>query len=347
MNFSDAVEIAGTQRRQSDGALIVDARTARTGIQTYAGYEVGKPEIPVVRVFRPAQEVFSTDTLASFAHRPVTNDHPSGMVNADNWKKSKVVGHSADEATAQDIYVRVPLMVSDGDMIADIGAGKRELSAGYTCDLDWTAGKNEAGEAYDAVQRNIRVNHIAIVKHGRAGETVRIGDSTPMKTLLIDNIPVALEDQASAIVEASIKRLTDSAAALTVQIAAKDTEIGRLTAELATATGKIPTADAIAQMVADRVALESRVKQIAPTIQITPTMTDAAIRRVVVKAQFPQIVTDATSDEMISGMFMTLQPGTMDTYRQPAGAHDGGMPFADNGQQGFDSYLANAWQTKQ
>src|SRR5688572_26799879 len=95
MKFTDAVSIAGTRRRD-DGYLVADARVARTGVQLYAGYEVGKPEMAVVRVYRPDTEVFSRDTLASFAHRPVTNDHPDVPVTADNWK-DHAVGNTSDE----------------------------------------------------------------------------------------------------------------------------------------------------------------------------------------------------------------------------------------------------------
>ena len=346
MNFIDRVDITGTQRRQSDGALMVDARVARTGIQLYTGSEVGKPEMPVVRVFRPAEEVFSADTLATFAHRPVTNDHPHGLVTADTWKRSNVVGHTADEVNvaANDIYVRVPLMISDGDMINDISAGKRELSAGYTCDLDWTAGVTPTGEAFDATQRNIKINHIAVVRNGRAGSQVRIGDNMATKTIFVDAIPVTLEDQAAAIVEASLKRLNDALSVATAAIADRETQIGTLTADLATTKAQVPTQAALAQMIADRVTLETTVKAIAPAMQIDAAMTDAALRRAVVKDRFPTLVTDATSDAEVLGMFRTLQTTgtpTADTYRAT------GAPIhqlADNGHSTFESYVVNGWK---
>ncbi|GES45816.1 hypothetical protein RsS62_50680 [Rhizobium dioscoreae] len=89
MNFTDTVTVAGT-RRTGDGYLVADARIARTGIQTYAGAEIGKPEMPTVRIYRPGGEVFSEDTLKSAAHRPVTNEHPPEMVTSENWKKYAV-----------------------------------------------------------------------------------------------------------------------------------------------------------------------------------------------------------------------------------------------------------------
>jgi len=233
MKFTDAVSIAGTRRRD-DGYLVADARVARTGIQIYAGYEVGKPEMAVVRVYRPDTEVFSRDTLASFAHRPVTNDHPDEPVTADNWKEH-AVGNTADEIARDGSFVRVPLMVSDAAAIADIEKGKRELSAGYTCDLTFEPGQTADGEAYDAIQKNIRANHVAIVQRGRAGSEVRIGDdagkwgaapitptmdkenitmSDALRTVVVDGLTVQTTDQGAQAIQKLLKDLESSAAKL-------------------------------------------------------------------------------------------------------------------------------------
>jgi hypothetical protein len=95
MKFTDAATVAGT-RRTGDGYLVADARIARTGIQAYLGSEVGKPDMSMVKVYRPGAEVFAEDTLKSAAHRPVTNNHPLEMVTSDNWKKY-AVGQTGDE----------------------------------------------------------------------------------------------------------------------------------------------------------------------------------------------------------------------------------------------------------
>lgn len=50
-----------------------------------------------------------------------------------------------------------------------IEQGKKELSVGYEVELDMTSGITEDGEPYDAIQRNIKPNHLAIVVKGRAG----------------------------------------------------------------------------------------------------------------------------------------------------------------------------------
>jgi hypothetical protein len=191
MLFTDKITLDGS-RRTGDGYLAANARVARTGIQSYLGREVGKPDMASVKVYRPESEVFSTDALRSFAHRPVTNDHPPEAVSARNWKTHSV-GMTGDEIARDGTFVRVPMVVMDQAAIDDVEAGKVELSMGYACDLDWTAGTTPEGEAYDAIQTNIRGNHLAIVAAGRAGPQCRIGDSWAAITTEQKDAPMSLK----------------------------------------------------------------------------------------------------------------------------------------------------------
>src|SRR5690606_10621448 len=133
------------------------------------------PDMPIVRVYRPADQVFAKDSLASYAHKPVTKDHPDEAVSADNWK-DLAVGQIGDEVARDGDFIRVPLIVMDAAAIKAVEGGKRELSAGYTCDLAFEAGITPDGQPYDAIQKDIRINHVAIVQRGRAGSQARIGD---------------------------------------------------------------------------------------------------------------------------------------------------------------------------
>lgn len=173
--FTDAVELAGT-RTTADGYLVAEARAVRAGIQIYTGDEVGRPDLATVRVYRPPTEVFATDSLTSFGHSPVTIDHPPVAVTADNWR-DHAVGETSGEVLRDGEWLRIPLILKDRAAIDAVRSGQRQLSAGYTCELDWTAGVTPSGETYDAVQRRIRGNHLAIVQHARAGTMARIGDS--------------------------------------------------------------------------------------------------------------------------------------------------------------------------
>lgn len=175
MQFADSATIAGT-RRMSDGYLVADVRTARVGLQTYSGHECGKPERASVTLYRPDSEVFHVDSVSSYAHKPVTMGHPPGAVTSDNYRQY-ARGHIEGDVLRDGDFVRVPMMVADSEAIASITSGVREVSAGYTCDVDWTPGRTPQGQAYDGIMRRLRINHVAIVPKGRAGPECRFGDS--------------------------------------------------------------------------------------------------------------------------------------------------------------------------
>lgn len=189
-----ALDASANVRITQDGYLVANPRVARTGIQLYSGQELGKPDMAIVRVYRPEAEVMHKDALRSITHRPVTNNHPGELVTADNWKKYSA-GQMGDEVARDGEFVRVPIMLMDGGAIKDYQAGKKELSLGYQSRIEWRSGKTDDGQDYDAVQTNIRVNHLALVDAARGGPKLAIGDEA---TAL--NKQVA--DQATALINA-------------------------------------------------------------------------------------------------------------------------------------------------
>lgn len=303
MHFVDAVTIAGTRTRE-DGYLVVDARVARAGnVQRYLGSEVGRPDLPFADVFRPESEVFATDAMASFAHRPVTDDHPKEAVTKDNWKQL-ARGQTDGDIKRDGEFLRVPLMVADGEAIKKIQDGKRELSAGYTCELKWEKGTAPSGQTYDAVQTNIRANHVAIVQRGRAGRDCRIGDadfwgSAPIidketkmstRTVLVDGLAVETTDAGAIAIDKLIKdkaalqtQMDTSAAAHAKALAAKDAELAKKDAALDDAKAKVLDANAVTKLVADRVALEAVAGKLAPTVK-PAGLGDADLKLAVVKS---------------------------------------------------------------
>lgn len=169
-------------RRLADGRIAAVAKFARSGCYSYAGSEVGRPDLQAVTVYRPESEVFDQAAMASFAHKAITIDHPAGSVTADNWKTHSV-GWTEGKVARDGEFVEIPLMLADASAVRAYDAGKRELSAGYTCDLTWGDGIAPDGTRYQATMRTLRGNHIAIVGAGRAGSECRIGDSMNNTTL--------------------------------------------------------------------------------------------------------------------------------------------------------------------
>ena len=179
-------------RKLSDGRLTAVVRFARSGVYQYQGAEVGRPGLSTVNVYRPEDEVFSQDSMASFAHKAVTLSHPGQPVDAENWK-AVAVGYTDGRVARDGGFVEIPLMVADAAAVAAYESGTAtELSAGYSCNLVWQDGVAPDGTPYQAIQRGIRGNHIALVARGRAGSECRIGDaafqeSTTMTTEQIRN----------------------------------------------------------------------------------------------------------------------------------------------------------------
>ena len=123
-------------------------------------------------------ELLSDSTVNSADNRPVTNDH-HGLVTKDNATQL-AKGFTADNAHVDDNTLRVDMTIMDGKLIDAINNGKQELSIGFQTNIDQTPGEYN-GVAYDSVQKDIQINHVAVVNQGRAGHTVRLlGDSAEM-----------------------------------------------------------------------------------------------------------------------------------------------------------------------
>jgi hypothetical protein len=177
MQMFDAIPMQDAKvKLHEDGYLSAEPRIARTGIQIYKGSECGRPDLERVRVYRPESEVFKKDTYKTYTHLPITLEHPPVAVNSNNWKQY-AIGETGDDVLRDGQSVRVPVMLRDSKAIAAYKSGaKQQLSVGYDTDLEWRSGKTDSGEEYDAIQRNIRCNHLALVGQARGGSTLVIGD---------------------------------------------------------------------------------------------------------------------------------------------------------------------------
>jgi hypothetical protein len=160
----------GKISKTAQGFLRIDGALTRIGIFTYRKADGGER-----REYRPADEVFNSDSLATIPGAPVTDLHPPDLVTPANVRELQR-GFVAEGVKRDGRFVTAPIVIQDAAMIAAVESGeRRELSCGYTCRLDWTPGEFE-GERYDAIQRGIVANHVALGPRGwgRAGPEVAL-----------------------------------------------------------------------------------------------------------------------------------------------------------------------------
>lgn len=168
---------------------------ASTGPQTYQHID-GSSHIEL----RLPEDVFSESALASIERKPVTVDHPQ-FVKSDNAERHAV--GSASNARKDGAFLAADLTLWSDRAVDAAEHGISEISLGYQVNLEPIPGgvfKKDGhplnGTRADFLQRDIRVNHIALVHRGRSNQgrqdrPVRLrldsaghqilGDSAPME----------------------------------------------------------------------------------------------------------------------------------------------------------------------
>jgi uncharacterized protein len=153
---------------EGEGFLRLAVTIARPGVFPYlrgdgsVAFEAKLPE-----------DILSPDTINSAKGVPVTDGHPAvGMVTPHN-AKDLMRGALMDDVRKEGEFLVGTEVIHDADLIDSLRRGdKRQVSIGFVCDIDHTPGEL-SGQRYDAIQKNIKINHLAHVERGRAGEEVR------------------------------------------------------------------------------------------------------------------------------------------------------------------------------
>lgn len=362
MKFTDALEL-GKPRRTKEGYLAVRARAARTGVYQYDGREIdpdnkhGLRDSGTVNVLRDEATVFDAAAVRTFIGKPITVDHPSEAVTADNWKqhsRGAIMGALRDGD-----YLAFDLLVMDKDAIADIEAGKRELSNGYRADIE--VGDFTAPDGTKCQARQARItdgNHVAIVDKARGGGNCRIADggndsfeicdfapviliadaaqeqSTMKDFLTLDGLKVDLTDADA--VKAAFAKLQQVAADANT---AKDkalTDVATLTTDKAALEAKVATLET---QLKDAALTPAKLREAARAyaevcdkakalgVTVTDEMDEAAIQKAVVTAKIGDAAKDWT-DAQIAASFATLAAdvkpaANVQPLGRPASTNDG------------------------
>ncbi len=148
-----------------EGFLDCVGACARIGNQVY--FKDGEP----FTEFRPEEEVFSKDSFESHKQKPITARHPDSLVDSDNVT-SLFVGVTGVSPRRDGDFLLNDFRIMDKSAVKSIldrrdRGESTEISMGYDRDLDKVPGEFR-GKKYDGIQRNIRINHAALLDEGQA-----------------------------------------------------------------------------------------------------------------------------------------------------------------------------------
>lgn len=148
-----------TATKTDEGFLVDSPIIGRVGIQEYINMDGS-----IRKELRLPEEVFNVESMNSAKGKPISLDHKEKIVTSKN--ANRVTIGTVLSASKQDgDNLRTDIVIHSPDAIGS----RRELSLGYTCKLDETSGEHPIYGHYDAIQRDIRINHLSVVSRGRAG----------------------------------------------------------------------------------------------------------------------------------------------------------------------------------
>lgn len=161
----------------------IDSISVDRTYYTEEGYLVDHPIVTTCGIFeyknddgstrrelRLPEYVFDEKSLESYKGKPIIITHDAGEVDKENVHREQI-GTIMSKGYRDGDNVRCEIIIHDTNALKNCGL--KELSLGYSLDTDDTPGVY-GGEKYDCIQKNIEINHLALVTEARAGETARL-----------------------------------------------------------------------------------------------------------------------------------------------------------------------------
>jgi hypothetical protein len=196
MRFYTIQKLGPKRSLTPEGFLLCqEVPVARTGEMLY-----GAGEVPVepgadglIRISRTPEEVFRDETLASCEGKPVTLDHPQDFVGPANFgalSRGTMFNVRRGSGIEDDLIIADLLVTEQAAIKAVQDDGIEEVSLGYEADYEQVSPGR-------GVQRNIVVNHVALVERGRCGPRCAIGDKEPemkKKPSFLDKLRALMKD---------------------------------------------------------------------------------------------------------------------------------------------------------
>ena len=274
MQRFDVSEIKAT--RTDEGFILDTPAITRCGVFPYRNadgtmrYELRHPD-----------DVFKQDSLDSIKGKPVTALH-NGLI--DNTNSTGVtVGAVMSSGRRDGDNVTAEIVIHDTSMV---DGGNKDLSCGYTLNLDEESGVYN-GQPYTHRQRDIKYNHLAIVKAGRAGNARLNLDSMDFQedkeTMVKYRLDNGVEYDVTPEIDAELKKLNQDVS--DAQTAAEKEKARADAAEDAKAKAEASIEKAredAANEVKARLKLEADAK--ALNVEFKEDATDAEIKIAVIKS---------------------------------------------------------------
>jgi len=175
-SLTSLINLSENIKETNEGYLLCcDVWLTMIGELFYGKDEYPEPEfVPdannMIKIVRTADALNNAETIGSFVGKPVTFNHPVGtFVTVDNWKEYSV-GTIVNprfngQAIVADLLITDPACV---DLV--VSKSIRQVSAG----VEYIPHFLDDGVC---VATQIRGNHVALVKEGRAGTACSIVDS--------------------------------------------------------------------------------------------------------------------------------------------------------------------------
>lgn len=366
VQLCDTLTLDRSARICADGSLVAEVFAARTGLQDYRGAEVdpdnahGLRDQALVKVYRPEAEVFKADSLATFAAAPVTVDHPSVAVTADNWK-GLGVGEINGDVVRDGQRVRVPIIVRDAGAVTAATTTHKQLSMGYATELVFPQdGKHPDGTACDAYQTNLKINHIALVPAARGGPELRVVDerTAPHKepTMKIKIGDAEVDATNGEAVRIAVDGLNTKLTTALADKAKAETDLAAAVTDKATLDAKVTTLE---KQVADAQLSPAQLRDAARAYALTAdkakalgvTVSDEMDEPAIMKAAVMSKIGDAAkdwNDAQFAASFATLTADATPTATvhsiTPAKFADAEDDFAAS-QRKLSDQRRNAWKT--
>jgi hypothetical protein len=327
---TDLVEV----RRTPEGYLDGRSRVTRAGVLLYRN-----PDGSLRRELRHPEDVFAADSLASLRMIPITVQHPpvpGGLLTAETTGSFQV-GFTGESVAQDGDYVNAAVKITAKPGVVAVDQGLDQISLGYSYVRDYTPGVYR-GEEYDCRQLDIRYNHGALVRHGRAGPEVRLqvatdgleyvdqgADVVSHDTNLNSNertvmslVKIALDGglqyEVPPEVEVAVKKLQTALDEAGKERVKLTEQVSALTGERDTLKSQLQTAldaqsdEAVRKLVTERVQLERVALDFLDeeAQKAVPTLTTLDLKKLVIKSQLPDVNLDQADPSYIAAAFDTV-----------------------------------------